>query len=1090
MATQDKFFPGSSVSRYLIPGERSWGEAVYQSGKPVLDAELILSQEIVREMQGLLWDRETPSGWLRGPVPLDGNDFAGSPTANSLRMVKRTALVAGLPVVVEYTGTTTPSLNEIVLDAAPIFGGAPPDVKRTDFIFLEVFRALVSHSPRASATTEVITNADVTAGDTITINGTPLTAVAGAPAADEFQIGLNENATASNIAAAINLPGNSFTSICTATTDVANPALVNLRAADALAGAAGNAITLTLSLTTGGAIQVNGGAGPTTFSGGSDTSNKPTQATLYRHGNVDVPSGVNFPDDIADPTIGTESTKRVQIQYRIRTTGQSEAVNFKTGNGFESSVLAQGTQSAPVAGYPFVPADGTSSSGSSDASAYQRVDAGLWVAGDGSEAAATALGTIDGYVYAVPMAMVFRRNDAYNGGAGGGWNPLTNTNGALPRVHGGFANPVVGVIPANSSDRPDGRFHDEILPADVMDLRKQVSPGGIDLKAELERQMTSLMDGNFGTWAIDAADKNTLGAGSGDVGTQFLVCNEVGRSAAKGGVAPDSGSTTRGNGIGDFDHIRRRFADWPVVERRVLPILPTDLVGAQPGKYVAKVTGGYTTWEAGDVLHIDLDTLDATGLGGWAHAPSGVPTGGGAVTNLWPLGTKVTNVLRVLHDDGNYNAAIDKNVALDQVVGVGTPHIELTLGRNTLQATGGINVAGYDLVGAGGGGDNNSPRRIWVELEITYPTANGTTDTPVEITPDATVYPSGPVFENQTSQRPDDWEGVIQPKYRDGAREVGLEYITNDGSGAGSGTPITDLVVSDSTTTVTMPRRVYGSGVTTTTVTDQVSTLPRAVDTATTPYGSSARRIDLQDPLSGAGQTLVSVEYFAQDPLPNWGAVGYQLSCYFRSDAPQTLGVQAGAPGTVQMPTTLLLRPLVMSRTLWTGTAGAGSADLPYPYAKPLDQIAVNGDQSPSPFPGEWILSANASISIADFSAETGLLNLQQLVPVDGNQDFQFSSLDVDSEFRVAYKVSDTSAYRPVAMAQPLSGIATHKVWFPFLARASADGTFFRKDEVLLVVVSRLAILDNTNVVRFVDSNNDTCAAVYRTRGIFLLASE
>jgi hypothetical protein len=1095
MAIRDKYFPGTAVSRYLVPGERSWDEAVYQSGKPVLDSELNLSQEVSKEIRRLIQDHQLPSGWLRGQIPLVNNDFSASATVNTFVMKKRVALVSNMPVVVEYTSTTTAGQCDITLDAAPVFGGSPPDVKRTDFVFLEVWRCVVSTSPRASATTEIITNANVTAGDIITINGTPLTAVSPGPAvADEFVIGANGNATAAAIAAAINLGTNSFTSICTAAVDVSNSALVNLKAADALAGVAGNAITLTLTLGTGGCIQVNGGAGPTTFSGGSDTGNKPTQATLYRHGNVQAPAGVNLADDIADPTIGTESTKRVQVQYRIRTTGQSEAVNFKTQDGFSNSnVTAQGVQSAAVAGYPFVKADGATVLSNSSAVAYDTVDAGLWIAGDGSSTAATALGTVDGYVYAIPIAFAFRRNDSYNSGAGAGWSPLTNTNGALPQTHGGFTNPLVGAIPANTSDRPDGRYHDQILVADLLDLRRQVSPGGIDMKAELERQMTALMDGNFATWALDASDKNQLGGGTGDVGTQFLVCNEIGRSGSKGGTPPTSGSTNRGDQIGDFDHVRRRFADWPVVERRIFPILPTDLIGAQPGKYVTKSTGGYTTWEAGDVISIDLDALDATGLGGWANAPSGTPTGGGGVSNLWPLGTKVTDVLRVIHDDGNYSGSVSKTCQIDKVEGIGTPLVEITLGRNNVQATGGISVAAYDLVGVAAAGDNNSPRRIFIELEITYPAGSGTTDTPsVEVVPAAAVYGNGPVLENDTAQRPDDWEVLLQPQIRTGFRELGVEYAANDGSGAGSGTPITETVVSDSPLLVTLPRRIYGSATTTVTVTDTVSTLTRPVNTAATTYGSSQRLLVVQggSPFSGAGQTLVSIDYFAQDPLPNWGAVGYQIACYYRTDAPQTLGVQAGAPGTVPLPSTLTVKPLVMSRELWTGTMSAGSVDAPFPYTNPLDQIAVNGDLSTSPFTAEWVIAGSARISVGDFSAATGLLSLHQMVPAHGNQDFAFSSLDVDSEFRVAYKVSDTSTYRPTAMAQPLSGVSAHKVWFPFLARASADTVLYRKDEVLLVVVSRFAILDADNTVRFVDTSNDTCAAVYRTRGILLLASE
>jgi hypothetical protein len=131
-----------------------------------------------------------------------------------------------------------------------------------------------------------------------------------------------------------------------------------------------------------------------------------------------------------------------------------------------------------------------------------------------------------------------------------------------------------------------------------------------------------------------------------------------------------------------------------------------------------------------------------------------------------------------------------------------------------------------------------------------------------------------------------------------------------------------------------------------------------------------------------------------------------------------------------------------------------------------------------------------AKISVGDFDAATGLLNLHQMVPVDPNSDLSFSSRAWDHEFRGHYRVSDVNSYRPTAMAQPLSGVATHKVFFPFLAQTSADNVYFRKGEVVLVVVSRYALLDGDNVVRFTDSGTDTCAAVYRTRGLLLLASE
>ena len=1195
MAIRDKYFPGSTVSRYLPPGEHSWSEAIYQSGKPVLDAELNLSQEVGKEIRRLIQHHETPSGWLRGPVPPSLTDYTfptvSSPifAADAFYMQRRTALVAEMPVTVDFTEFTTGGLNLIQLSPATLDDGTPPNVKRTDFVFLEVFRALVSASPHSSGSITVLTFP--TTG-TITINGTVMTA-AGGPRG----VGIGANnydntlgsvaAIAADIRDAVNDTTNAWAVAVTAEIDISSAAQVNIRATGAFAGAAGNAI---------GFIESTAGAEFTlaplvgNLTGGVDTPNKPTQATLYRNGNILAPAAVNLPDEIADPTIGTESTKRVQVQYNIRKTNQTEAVNFQVTNGFiganwiatttvpstaDSEVRAQATQVAPVGRYRFVPADGVtvlayievtgvgaiaigdtidvngitltaatpavnpdefdpsgapgaiatsiataitasvaavaaSASGSivtvvpgflggnvtfdsalttatsvitavNSAVSYQTVDNGLYISGDGTQKASTDLGTVDGYSYAIPMCFVFRRNSAVNTG---GFDPANNTNGALAHDHAGFSNTHLTSgatsIPASTSDRPDQRFHDVIVGGDVLDLRRQVSPGGVDLKAELESQMTALLDGTLGTWAIDTEDITELGNASGDVSKVYLVCNEIGDQ-----------DNVNGETIGTWDHIRRRFADQSVVERRVFPILSSAAQGVNPGLYMSPVSAG---WVSGQVINIDLGNLDASGLGNWA--PSASPV---SVTNQWPAGTTVTNVLRVVHDDGNYAAAIDQTVEVDLISGVGTDHIQITLAPNNAQVNGGINaVPGYDVVPAVVG---TSARRIFVELEITYPAGVGLSATPNEtVSGAATVTPyHGAALEYDTSKRPTDFEDLQPPAFRAGYREALMEYVCNDGSGALSGTPISEQVVSGNGTALVLSRRFYGitTGVpalmTVTDIGGGLGAVPIAVSST---WGNSERKVFL----TGAGvapgiQSLCNVEYWAQDPIPDFSNPGdrYQISVYYRSNAPQTVGVMGGFPATSPLPDNLNLKPLVMSRGLWTNTTSVGSLDLAFPYSNPSDNIAVNADQQTGanpPFPGEWALMSLAKISVGDIDAATGLLNLHQMVPVDPNSDLSFSSRAWDHEFRGHYRVSDVNSYRPTAMAQPLSGVATHKVFFPFLAQAGADNVYFRKGEVVLVVVSRYALLDGDNVVRFTDGGTDTCAAVYRTRGLLLLASE
>lgn len=135
------------------------------------------------------------------------------------------------------------------------------------------------------------------------------------------------------------------------------------------------------------------------------TANKPSASTLHKYGNVEF-GGTNIPDDIQDPTIGFETTERVQLQYRLRVVGRGTGLGDSIDlaqypDGLDDpNVIAQGTQAAPVVGYPFMNMGDTLG------------DRGLWRAGAGDSTSRTDLGTVDGYVYAIPVCAVFRRNEA------------------------------------------------------------------------------------------------------------------------------------------------------------------------------------------------------------------------------------------------------------------------------------------------------------------------------------------------------------------------------------------------------------------------------------------------------------------------------------------------------------------------------------------------------------------------------------------------------------------------------------------------------------------------------------------------------
>ena len=785
------------------------------------------------------------------------------------------------------------------------------------------------------------------------------------------------------------------------------------------------------------------------------------------------------------------------------------------------------------------------------------------MAGDGSEAAAQALGAIDGFVFAIPIAFVHRHNNVSDVLAGvKGFDPETNANGAPVYDHAGYLSHFGFNVPAGLSDRPDGHFCNVITQENLLDLRRHIVHPGVDLAAELKYQVQSLMDGTLRTWSVDMADIQNLGGDSGDVSTRFLVCNEIGRTNAQGGSAPVSGEDVeRGHLIRSYDHIARRFADQPVVERVTVAFWPGDRNGLpvapgtdNPGKYVVKAGGVTQTdkWYEGDVLNLDLEHLNVTTLGGIFDSRPGAGTGGGQTTGLEFIevspDTVITDVISVWHDDGHYDQVTDQGVQLGIIKGLGTTHLEITLDANDTATTEGQPIAGpnieHKMVGSDVAGappvapaDEGSPRRIFVEVEITYPLGRGATHTPtLEVVPDSTVYSDsdlwqtgpGPLIENDVAQRPADYENLLPARYRLGYREIQTEYIANDTiahgaplAGSAVGEVTAEQIISIDRDSLRFPRRVWsndrGEGIY---VHDAVAVVDKIVDVDNSELGSSSRLIELDTAvgtqLSGAGHTLCTIKYFAQDPIPNYGVNGggYQIAYYYRSYAPQTAGSKDGditSTGDGTLPTTLQVEPLLASPSVWTGQVGMGGLEKGFPYLAPLDQIPIHdgttvpvGTDQIAGVTEEWFFAATAEVAVSDFDADTGLLNLHAFVQQDVQDIVSFGGPGndekprKDAEFRAYYPFADDDAYRPTIMAQPLSGATRHKCWVPFLARAVEDvrgvagGLLFRKSELLLIVLSRFAELDDNNNVLFVDpkADNRTLAAVYRTRNLLLTVGD
>jgi len=449
---------GPAVSGYLLPDGRAFETTVFQAGKPVLDKELNLAQDIDSGYALDLARSIAPSGWLTDvhinssdPMGGSGSIFIPSPIANTLLLANNLkALVNGWPVLVAYTGNA--SSNQLTLPVGPTGNGA----KRTDLVILEVWRRLI---------------------------------------------------------------------------------------------------------------------GPSTGDGKSPTGR------IWRNGNVGVSSvddaTLNYQDQMLDSVVGAETTKRVQIQYRLRVIAGVDLFGYPYGID------------DPVVVAHSVPASSSAPDGVASTFVYYNQsaygDPGLWVAGDGIPS--NALGTVDGYMYAIPLCAVFRRNTT-------SFKKNLNHNG--------------GVVSPGPSDRPDGLLSDIFVGTDLADLRQAVSTSGWDYREVLEKNFGILLDNKLKT------EWGTTPNGGGISGHTYLWADEVGTLPGDGTI---TGDTPGAEFIGQFDCTRRFFTDRPNYEVMTFKITPGDPNVSTP------------TWQVGTQVTISPSLISqypfpAT-IGFLTRAPSG-----------------------------------------------------------------------------------------------------------------------------------------------------------------------------------------------------------------------------------------------------------------------------------------------------------------------------------------------------------------------------------------------------------------------------------------------------------------------------------
>lgn len=879
MVTKDY---GAGVSGYLDPEGKAYETTVIQASKPILDKELNLFQDLSQQARTGI-----PSGWL-SPDVVDTSEgvspiFTLSATANEYQFPALVARVNDWRVPVMYTGSATPS-NAVDMGAGPVGVGA----KRTDLVFLEVWRKLLSASP--------------------------------------------------------------------------------------------------------------------------DTSGKSLSGRIWRNGNVKIASAddatLNLTDEILDGAVGSETSKRVQIQYRVRVYQGVNLATYPQGLG-DVSIVAH-----------TVPPDASTPDGAATAFSYANQsasgDPGLWVAGDGNPA--NGLGSVDGYMYAIPLCAVFRRNTT-------AFDRDTNHNG--------------GVATPGPSDRPDALFHDILSARDFLDLRPNVHPLGWDFQELLAKNVNYLYDNSLQT------EYEITPLGGGSVGHTNLWADAIGTVPA--GVADIERH---------FDAVARRFSDRATLETVWVEYTPSDQNGGGP------------TWTVGDFFIIDPTALPV------------YPYSNLNVSSVAPSDISILAVTAALSSGGS-------TLTNQSAFAEGDTTDELNARNTTDVLNMGVSFEGVGQVPAGAitatlvaGTPLTQDQRLFLKLLVSYPPGQGLSKTPTgDFASDSFVDEAPGTLDVAA---PYSFQALESQTFDYPHREVELTYRTTDV------TFETYLTISSGA----FNRTIY--------VPDRIGTVVSIENTTGTNAGTYTGPVDLSDDgyriridsqvgtWSNAATPSVSgdeivVTYEAVRPIPHNGC---QFTLWYETRSPQT--VRDSLLGSTLQVTPRYICPNLYS--LVTGSGSEGEAyPFPYQYVQTPGVYPSSGPSLLEAFDGDHALDSSGVITMSDFNADAGFLQVPTLIPAVPNPQsliLERAPGDIDIEGRSFFK-EVPAGYIPAAFGQPLASPKRHINCLPVICELTVDGAIGPKGTILLVMFSRWAPFDSENKVAF-DSNladNFTSASVYRLKG-------
>lgn len=794
---------------------------------------------------------------------------------------------------------------------------------------------------------------------------------------------------------------------------------------------------------------------------------------IYKEGNVDTLVFLN--DSSIHPDTNVETTKRVQIQYRIRVISGADPQSNPEA-GLSSSILAQGPNTSGSFGYENMGA--------------VNGDYGLW--------RAKCPNTVDGFCYAIPMFFVNRRNTAV-------YNAQTNANGSHQKN--------------TANVRPDLLTATQIMDSDILDVRRKINIPSVS------QYLQSTFDALSSNSLKTRFDRVTTG---GDrYGTEILIVDRVAGTTADGGQ-PISGATLDDAIAGDVS------SEVTLVEVAREPaastVLPTDytLLGpagsagifhtdpayfkatyvspgsafndrAIPGyfeglgtnqvRFIFKSFANTQTEDtnlsayriAGMFIQSNSSSLrqipatpalveNTSGTGGPSFFYHGVLNSVTSKTiETWDSGISGYNNYAIVYPGKNSSNSNQKNRASTvEIHYFMTVSSSNTSGLNTLIVPRDIDVDPTDV-----------PYQIYTISRVNNITSGFVyrivnLDMQTSATEVRVVSASGFSFISGTivevvahalsSSSSSNVRNGASVNFTASTKKIGTfcrSYLADASSitGPTPGSiiiPITNgLLLGSSTTDMTTSLSQHFAWI-------DIAGSENIYPVTISGYGDSSAQVNVGTIPAGTGdltiQLLVEETEFTNPQGSNNGLlIGYTYIPYQSVVAlPTTINIKISAPS-----------PFMYVSNLGTGGGTAGS-----PYNNPIEHIPI-GD----PTINSNLFSNQVPLQFRNFSIDTGIAQLPYYIPANFGQEITLSVIDQDGQGRTFYSVS--SKEFDIA-TEGLQIPTLRKVYIPAIAQVtSSSDNKLLVGEYIMVIFSRTLDTETENTTGF-DADGTDIVAVYR----------